>query len=50
VRTFLAIREDDLGCGLSSISGSFLETTAVVSMEYFVEIGAIKSLNNGVQF
>jgi hypothetical protein len=49
VVTFLAIREDDLGCGLCSISGSFFETTTVVSMEYFMAIDAIKSLNKGAQ-
>ena len=47
--TFQTIREDALSCGLCLISGSFLETTAVLGMEYFVAIGAIKSLNKGVQ-
>ena len=38
---FLTIREDDLGCGLGSISGSFLERLPAVAINYFVAIGVI---------
>ncbi len=48
--SFTPIHEDDLGCGLSSVSGSFLDRSPAAIIDCFVAIGAIKPINKGILF